>query len=35
MTGQQTAALPASRPDWGQLGPAMRGLANDQQRDVK
>lgn len=30
---RQTAALPVRRPDWGELGAAMRALANDQQRD--
>jgi len=25
--------LPAARPDWGELGPAMKALVNDQQRD--
>ena len=32
MTGQ-TAMLPSRRPDWGELGPAMKALANDQQSD--
>jgi phage terminase small subunit len=30
---RETAVLPATRPGWGELGPAMRALANDQQRD--
>ena len=32
MTGKP-AALAVRRPDWGELGPAMKALANDQQRD--